>query len=196
MLFEREPLTPQGKADVLARLFAEAAEKSASQASAAGMVPREVLEAYGDLSTHVRFMVEAAAHTPAGKEIHKHLRKIEKLLDSLPESILLTLPARSDSNWMQLYRALVQLHGLLEDCLPEMDADEYTAIVQKLVRMAEAVAEHAAVNINSASMFTLLLMQVHLHKYSPTRKKATKRPKKAAKTKKKATGKSKNSAAS
>ena len=169
----------------MARLFAEAAEKSDSKVSAAGMVPREVLEAYGDLSTHVRFMVEAAAHTPAGKEIHKHLRKIEKLLDSLPESILLTLPARSDSNWMQLYRALVQLHGLLEDCLPEMDADEYTAIVQKLVRMAEAVAEHAAVNINSASMFTLLLMQVHLHKYSPVRKKTASKAKKTAKRKKK-----------
>lgn len=163
---------------MLARLFAEAAENSKGKVPPAGVVPREVLEAYGDLSTHVRFMVEAAAHTPNGKEVHKQLKKIEKLLDNLPENILMTLPATSDTNWMQLYRALVQLHGLLEDTLPEMDADEYSAIVQKLVRMAEAVAEHAAVRINSASMFTLLLMQVHLHKYSPTRKKrATKKTK-------------------
>lgn len=181
MLFEREPLTPQGKADVLARLFAEAAQKCGGAVPPAGVVPRDVLEAYGDLSAHVRFMVEAAAHTPTGKEIHKHLRKIEKLLDALPENILMTLPATSDTNWMLLYRALVQLHGLLEDALPDMDADEYTAIVQKLVRMAEAVAEHAAVRINSASMFTLLLMQVHLQKYSPTRKKVTSKPKKAKK---------------
>ena len=166
---------------MLARLFATAAEKCAAPVPPAGVVPRDVLEAYGDLSTHVRFMIEAAAHTPAGKEIHKHLRKIEKLLDALPENILMTLPATSDTNWMLLYRALVQLHGLLEDALPDMDADEYTAIVQKLVRMAEAVAEHAAVRINSASMFTLLLMQVHLHKYSPTRKKSPRKPKKAKK---------------
>lgn len=184
MLFEREPLTPQGKADVLARLFAEAAEKCEGKVPQLGVVPREVLEAYGDLSTHVRFMIEAAAHTPAGKEVHRQLKKIEKLLDALPESILMTLPATSDSNWMLLYRALVQLHGLLEDTLPEMDADEYTSIVQKLVRMAEAVADHAAVRINSASMFTLLLMQVHLHKYSPTRKKTPRKLKKAPRKRK------------
>ncbi|MBE6419818.1 MAG: hypothetical protein E7031_06755 [Akkermansiaceae bacterium] len=186
MLFERQSLTPQGKADVLARLFTDVAENSDSKAVSAGVVPRNVLEAYGDLSTHVRFMVESAAHTPAGKANHKQLRKVDKLLDQLPETILMALPARSDTNWMLLYRALVQLHGLLEDSLPEMDAEEYTAIVQKLIKMAESVAEHAAVRINAASMFTLLLMQVHLHKYSPTRKKATRKPRKATAGKKKA----------
>lgn len=184
MLFEREPLSPQGKADVLVRLFAEAAQQHADTAPRPGVVPRAVLEAYGDLSSHVRFMIEAAAHAPGGKEKHRQLRKIDKLLDALPESILLALPATSDTNWMILYRALVQLHGLLEDTLPEMDADEYTAIVQKLVHLAEAVAEHAAVRINPASMFTLLLMQVHLHKYSPSRKKTVSKPKKRKKTSK------------
>lgn len=167
---------------MLARLFAEAAEKNGGQVPSPGVVPIEVLEAYGDLSTHVRFMIEAAAHAPGGKEKHRQLRKIDKLLDTLPENILLTLPATSDTNWMRLYRVLVQLHGLMEDTLPEMDADEYTAIVQKLVRMAETVAEHAAVRINPASMFTLLLMQVHLHKYDPARKKPARKPKKRKRT--------------
>ena len=49
MLFEREPLTPKGKANVLTGIFAEVAGRSASDKSAQGVVPREVLEAYGDL---------------------------------------------------------------------------------------------------------------------------------------------------
>lgn len=187
MLFERELLTPLGKADVLTSMFAEAANRETDEIPAPGVVPREVLEAYGDLSTHVRFMIEAAAHVQRSKEEHKSLRKIEKLLDTLPESILLSLQASASSNWMLLYRKLVQLHGLIEDNLPAPDADEYCAIVRKLVRMAETVAEHAAVEINAGSMFTLLLMQVHLHKYSPTRRKSIRKPsKKPKKAKKKA----------
>ena len=184
MLFEREPLTPKGKANVLTGIFAEVAGRSASDKSAQGVVPREVLEAYGDLSSHVRFMIEAAAHTQLSKEAHKNLRKVEKLLDALPECIMQSLKASAMSNWMLLYRKLEQLHGLLEDNLPAPDADEYYAIVRKLVRMAETVATHASVQINAASMFTLLLMQAHLHKYAPTRRKATRRNTKAKKAKK------------
>ncbi len=177
MLFEKEPLTPQGKADVLARLFCSVATRVSASEQQHGSVPREVLEAYGDLSTHVRFMIEAAAHVKRNNETKKQLRKIEKLLDALPECIMHSLEVGPNGNWMQLYRKLVQLHGLLEDALPTPDAEEYTAILQKLIRMAETVAEHAAVHINAASMFTLLMMQVHLHKYSPSKKKSPRRRK-------------------
>ena len=102
----------------------------------------------------------------------------------MPECIMQSLKASAMSNWMLLYRKLEQLHGLLEDNLPAPDADEYYAIVRKLVRMAETVATHASVQINAASMFTLLLMQAHLHKYAPTRRKATRRNTKAKKAKK------------
>lgn len=179
MLFEKETLSAQGKAAVLATLFQTVAERQGAQNNA-GHVPVEVLDAHGELTTHVRFLLEAAAHRKTSKDEHKQLRKIDKLLDSLPESILYTLQAKADDNWMHLYRKLVQLHSLLEDTLPNPDVDEYTAIVQKIVHLAVTVADAAAVTINPASMFTLLLMQVHLHKYDP---KKPKRPKKQAKNK-------------
>ncbi|MBR4311706.1 MAG: SIS domain-containing protein, partial [Akkermansia sp.] len=52
-----------------------------------------------------------------------------------------------------------------------------SSVAREDIRMAETVAEHAAVHINAASMFTLLMMQVHLHKYSPTKKKSPRRRK-------------------
>lgn len=179
MLFEKETLNAQGKAAVLAELFKEAAEKKA-EVKSAGYVPIEVLEAHGDLTAHVCFLLDAAAHTKTTKEEHKQLRKVEKLLDSLPESILYTLPAGAGDNWLHLYRKLVQLHSLLEDTFINPDEEEYTAVVQKIVQLAVAVANAARVQINPASMFTLLLMQVHLHKYAPQKRK---RVSKSAKSK-------------
>lgn len=174
MLFEKETLSAQGKAAVLATLFQTVSERQAEQVSA-GHVPVEVLDAHGELTTHVRFLLEAATHRKTSKEEHKQLRKIDKLLDSLPESILYTLQAKGDDNWMHLYRKLIQLHSLLDDALPNPDVDEYTAIVQKIIHLAVTVANAAAVTINPASMFTLLLMQVHLHKYAPKKPKRTKK---------------------
>lgn len=184
MLFEREPLTAQGKETVLARLFADYATNA--EGVAPGTVPREVLEAYGDLSMHVRFMIQAASHVKLNKETGKLIRKIEKLLDNLPENILQSLIVGPHSNWMLLYRKLVQLHVMLEDALPVPDSEEFEAIVQKLVRLAETVAKHACVKINPASMFTLLLMQVHLHKSSPKKSKSprSRQPRKSAGKKK------------
>lgn len=176
MLFERELLTAQGKAEVLTRLFAEAATRNESPTASGGTVPREVLDAYGELASHVRFIMEAATHVAPNREIQKQIRKIEKLLDSLPESILQSLSAGPCDNWMQLYRKLVQLHVQLEESFPTPDADEYTAIVQKICNLAKTVADHAVVQINAGSMFCLLMMQVHLHRYSkPARKRRTKK---------------------
>ena len=182
MLFERELLTAQGKAEVLTRLFAEAATCKGTAINNNGTVPRAVLDAYGELSAHVRFIMEAATHVAPTREFQKQIRKIEKLLDSLPESILQSLSAGPCDNWMQLYRKLVQLHVQLEESFPTPDADEYTAIIQKISNLAKAVAEHAVVQINAGSMFCLLMMQVHLHKYSkPARKRRAKKPAKKKK---------------
>ena len=57
------------------------------------------------------------------------------------------------------------MHGLLEVALPDLDEEEYTAIVQKTVQLAEAVAASAAVEVSAASMFALMLVQAHLNKY-------------------------------
>ena len=93
-----------------------------------------------------------------------------------------SLSAGPCDNWMQLYRKLVQLHVQLEESFPTPDADEYTAIIQKISNLAKAVAEHAVVQINAGSMFCLLMMQVHLHKYSkPARKRRAKKPAKKKK---------------
>lgn len=179
MLFEREALTPTGRKEVLMRLFGAAARRSGER-PAGSHVPVEVLEAHGELAAHVRFILEAARNRNLSREQQRLMHKAERLLDSLPDSILETLPAGPEGNWLQLYRKLVQMHGLLEDAVPDLDAEEYTAIVQKMVLLAEAVAASAAVEVSAASMFALLLVQVHLNKYEPVKPRRQRRRRKTA----------------
>lgn len=174
MLFEREPLTPKGRLAALNRLFAEVARRE-GEAPPAGHVPVAVLSAHGELAAHVRFMLEAASNRSQDKEQRRLMLKIERLMDSLPESIMATLPAGPDENWLGVYRKLAALHGLLEDVVPALDADEYIAIVQKIIQLAGAVARASSVNLDAASMFALLLIQVHLHKYAPARRRFPRR---------------------
>lgn len=125
-------------------------------------------------------MLEAASNRRQDKVQRRLMLKIEKLMDSLPESIMATLPAGPEENWLGVYRKLAMLHGLLEEVEPALDADEYIAIVQKIIQLAGAVAKASSVKVDAASMFALLLIQVHLHKYSPARRQ---RPRRKPKTK-------------
>lgn len=178
MLFEREALTPSGRKEVLMRLFGAAARRSGER-PVGSHVPVEVLEAHGDLAAHVRFILDAARNRNLSREQQRLMHKAERLLDSLPDSIIATLPAGPDGNWLQLYRKLVQMHGLLEDAVPDLDAEEYTSIVQKMVLLAETVAASASVEVSAASMFALLLVQVHLNKYEPAKPRRTARKRKS-----------------
>ena len=185
MLFEREPLTPTGRKEVLMRLFGAAARRG-EEWSVANHVPVAVLEAHGDLAVHVRFILDAARNNRSlSKEQQRMLHKTERLLDSLPESILETLPAGPEDNWLQLYRKLVDMHGLLEDALPDLDEEEYTSIVQKMVQLAESVADCAAVEVSAASMFALMLVQVHHNKYEAPKPRPVRRSKRKTTTRKK-----------
>lgn len=183
MLFEREPLTPEGRFQVLTSLFNRVAAKAAHSHDK-GHVPQPVLEAYGDLNSHIRYILESAGKHAPDRAAHARLRKIEKLLDELPENIMQTLPAGPQENWLLLYRRLVALYELLDDPDVGMDADEFASIVQKMVQLADTVARESAVEVGAASMFTLLLMQIHLHRYAPRKKRVTRRRKtKSTKTK-------------
>lgn len=164
MLFEREPLTPQKKLDTLTRLFHQAARRG-KVCVLSGHVPVAVMEAHGELDAHVRFILEAASRRAPERELQARLRKIEKLLDSLPEAIMTALPAGPDENWLCLYRRLVQLHGLLREDM--LDAEEYAVIVQKMAALAGEISRVSAVEVNGASMFTLLLLQVQLQECAP-----------------------------
>lgn len=160
------------------RLFGAAARRGGDWA-VVNHVPVTVLEAHGELATHVRFILDAARHNRTlSREQQRLLHKAERLLDALPDSIMQTLPAGPEDNWLQLYRMLVDMHGLLEDALPDLDAEEYSSIVQKMVQLAEAVAASAAVEVSAASMFALLLVQVHLKKYETPRPRSSARRRK------------------
>ncbi len=174
MLFEREALTPEGRMRVLSSLFNRVARASVSPPER-GHVPQVVLETYGELNSHVRYILEAAGKRSVERATHARLRKVEKLLDELPEAIVQTLPAAPEENWLLLYRRLVALYEMLDDPDVGMDAEEFAAIVQKMVQLADAVAGESAVEVSAASMFTLLLMQIHLHRYAPRKKKKQRR---------------------
>lgn len=176
MLFEREPLTPEGRFEVLTSLFDRVAAKS-TPAPVKGHVPQLVLEAYGDLNSHIRYILESASKHSTDRAAHARLRKIERLLDELPDGIVQTLPAGPQENWLLLYRRLVALYELLDEPEVRMDAEEFASVVQKMVQLADAVAEESAVRVGAASMFTLLLMQIHLHRYAPRKKRSVRRRK-------------------
>ena len=186
MLFERETVTPHGRLAAMEELFAKVAKRS-DAALAPGRVPVETLEAFGNLETPLRYMLEAAAAGCKDRTRLAQLRKVEKCLNSLPEAIMTSLTAGPEENWLCMFRHLLQLHTLLTDAGIGTDAAEYSTLLQKMVQLAETVSQAAAVEISPASMFTLLLMQVEMQRINPPRRKrkpARKRRKTRAKAKK------------
>lgn len=184
MLFEQEKITPGLRARALSRLFHSYAQRKPPHEAEANSehVPVEVLTAHGELERHLRYMLEAAFNTrPAA--IKPRLRKIERLLDTLPESIMSTLPATPEEDWMRCYRDLVKLHDLLDEAGLCETAEEYATITSKMSQLAAAVSEGAAVSVNAGSMFALWLMQAHLHRYAPRKRRANRSKKRSAKRK-------------
>lgn len=179
MLFEREILQPAERIAALTRLFHETARREGPP-PAFGHVPVSVLEAHGEFSTRVRYLIEAAEKQCRDKERLRIMRKINRLLDALPELIMQTMPTGPEGNWLRFYRILTQIHSLLEDAGLGLEADEYMAVTRKMTALAGAVAEASAVRIDGASTFALLLAQLVIVKNSPKRKK-----KRAARTQKK-----------
>ncbi len=182
MLFERETVTPQGRLAAMEELFARVAKRS-NTVHEPGHVPVEALEAYGDLETPLRYMLEAAAAGCKERTRLSQLRKVEKCLNSLPDALMTSLSAGPEENWLCMFRHLLQLHTLLTDAGIGTDAAEYATLLQKMVQLAEKVSQAAAVEISPASMFTLLLMQVEMQRISAPRKRAATRKRRRAKAK-------------
>lgn len=183
MLFERETVTPQGRLAAMEELFARVAKRSETT-HIPGRVPVEALEAFGDLETPLRYMLEAAAAGCKDRTRLAQLRKVEKCLNTLPDAVMTSLSAGPEENWLCMFRHLLQLHTLLTDAGIGTDAAEYSSLLQKMVQLAEKVSQAAAVEISPASMFTLLLMQVEMQRINPPRRKrkpARKRRKSKAK---------------
>lgn len=182
MLFEQEKLTPGKRARALNRLFLSYAQREQSPCASGDHVPVDVLTTHGELERHLRYMLDAAFLTrPAA--VRPRLRRIEKLLDTLPASIMKTLPATPEQDWMCCYRELVKLHDLLDEAGLCESGEEYATITGKMVQLAEAVSAGAAVSVNAGSMFILWLMQTHLQRYSPRKRRAIRRKKRASKRK-------------
>ncbi len=172
MLFERETVTPQGRLAAMEELFSRVARRSDATPDA-NHVPVEALEAFRDLETPLRYMLEAAASGSKDRTRLAQLRKVEKCLNSLPEALMTSLTAGPEENWLCMFRHLQQLHTLLTDAGIGTDAAEYASLLQKMVQLAEKVSQAAAVEISPASMFTLLLMQVEMQRINPRRQKKT-----------------------
>lgn len=176
MLFELEPMTPQQEGDLLGHFFAQAATRN-RVAPEPGHVPLDVLEAYGDLNTHLRYLLDASAGARRDRESRQLYRRIERLLDALPADIMATLPAGTSANWTLAYRQLIRLHCLLGELHLGLDAAEHSTILHKLSTLAERISLASAVEISAASMFALLLIQEHLNHVRPVRNKTSRRRK-------------------
>lgn len=180
MLFERETVTPHGRLATMEELFARVARRETTTYEP-GRVPVEALEAFGNLETPLRYMLEAASSGCKDRTRLTQLRKVEKCLNTLPDALMTSLSAGPEENWMCMFRHLLQLHTLLTDAGIGTDAAEYSTLLQKMVQLAETVSQAAAVEISPASMFTLLLMQVEMQRINAPRKrrKATRKRRKA-----------------
>ena len=180
MLFERETVTPHGRLATMEELFARVARRETTTYEP-GRVPVEALEAFGNLETPLRYMLEAASSGCKDRTRLAQLRKVEKCLNTLPDALMTSLSAGPEENWMCMFRHLLQLHPLLTDAGIGTDAAEYSTLLQKMVQLAETVSQAAAVEISPASMFTLLLMQVEMQRINAPRKrrKATRKRRKA-----------------
>lgn len=178
MLFETQVLTPQGRLVAMERLFEHHARREGDLLDH-GHVPVAVLEAFGAFETPVRHAMEAAVAHAKDRTEAAALRKIERTLNALPDALMASLCAEPGEDWLCFYRRLIELHTLITDTKAELDSEEYEAMLQRMVLLADAVSRHSRVRMEAAAAFTLLLMQVELQRQRP------KKPKRKARRKKK-----------
>ena len=176
MLFERTSITPQGRLDTIEHLFEQVARRDTVPPEP-GHLPVEVLEAYGAFETPVRHVLEAAFSRPRPRAALLPLRRIERALNALPESLMGALRTGPQDNWLDFYRRLINLHRLIGDAHPDVSPDEYAAMLQRMVTLADTVSRHSPVRMEAGAVFALLLMQVELERQHPKRKKTRKRKK-------------------
>ena len=177
MLVDRDPLTPKQQAEILVRLFGSAAAP-ARDTPARGHVPLDVLEAYGNLNRHLRYLLTAAlADSRRDLANTRRLRRLERELDALPDAVITTLASDHRHDWMSAYRLLLRLHSMLGSAGLKLDAEEYEALVGKMIELAARIADSAAVRVTAASMFSLLLIQSQLHEQDKRRERKHKRRK-------------------
>ena len=172
LLFEQESLTPTKRAEALKNLFCSVACRHREDPHS-GYVPVDVLVAHGDLDSHLRHLVAAATLSKKDRLSQRLLRRIERRLDSLPESIMQTLPATTEQDWMRCYRDLIELDELLDEAQLVEDAQEYATILTKMTRVAETVSEASAVQIRASSIFALWLQKKHTDRYSSRRRRSS-----------------------
>ncbi|HIX88133.1 MAG TPA: hypothetical protein H9976_03350 [Candidatus Akkermansia intestinavium] len=183
MLFDRSPLTPEQQTEVLMRHFGRVSGADAGPHEGS-CVPLSVLEAYGEFNRHLRYLIAAAIAEHRSKRLPvRPLRRLERELDALPRAIMLTLSAGHEQDWMSAYRLLLRLHSLTIRNALRLDAEEYETIIGKMVQLAARIADAAAVRINAASMFSLLLIQTLLHERQQRRHKAVSRGRRRSKLK-------------
>lgn len=177
MLFDRTPLTPEQQAEVLMRHFGRVSGAVLGSHDGGG-VPLSVLEAYGELNRHLRYLIAAAIAEHRSKRLStRPLRRLERELDALPRAIMLTLSAGHEQDWMSAYRLLLRLHSLSIRNSMRLDAEEYETLIGKMVQLAARIADAAVVRINAASMFSLLLIQTLLHERQQRRRAGSSRSK-------------------
>lgn len=182
MLFDHQVLTPQGRLVAMERLFEQHARREGELLDH-GHVPVAVLEAFGAFETPLRHMLEAAVAHATDRTQVAQLRKIERTLNALPDALMGTLCAEPSEDWLGFYRRLIELHNLTTDTNAELDSEEYEAMLQRMVLLADTVSRHSRVRVEAAAAFTLLLMQVELQRQHP--KKAKRKPGRKKKAKRK-----------
>lgn len=179
LLFEQSCLTPGERADVLRNLLGRVAFQAQPQHSSQ-YVPQDVLDAYGELESRLRHLLSAATLTHPDRSKAALLRRVDKRLTALPERIMQALSANTEQDWMIGYRSMVELHELLEDAHMVDDAQEYATLVEIMTRLALALSRSAAVKVDAASMFALWLMQAYLRRYSPQRRRTTRKSRRSS----------------
>ncbi len=161
MLFEQIKLTAEKCHAIIYRVFVKAAVKP--DTIPANSVPIPILEEHGSLDRRIRYLCEARTQQHKfNRERMKAIRTVERTLDLLPSLIMEGLKKTASEDWLTVYKSLIQLH---EDILTArlcVEVEEYEALVQQIVLLADEISKASCVEMSPSSMFALLLMQVHI----------------------------------
>ena len=165
---------------VLERLFEQAAARSGT-APQPGHVPVDTLHAYGEFETHARYLLGAAASQQNTAVRKAKLKRLEKALNTLPDTLMESLPVGPDGNWLAFYRSLTKFLALMDEAEIALDEDEYTTFIQKMIQMAGSVSEASAVKVDAGSMFALMLIQNEMIRARKPKRKPRRKRRRTAK---------------
>ncbi len=164
MLFESTEPTPELIKELLLRSLNHHSTKPdvETQDGPHVAVPAKLIALHGELDHRLRYAYNSVSPSATAEQL-KVIRELKRQLDLLPSATIEALQNTSYQGWMQFFKILIKVHQLCVEAKLFHDSEEYERTLRLLTQLAKELVCASPVQINAASLFSLMLLENHMH---------------------------------